>query len=153
MNKFAILAYSSCLFRMNILMCSYYFNLYNIDYLFDLFVDSLSPILIRWLKKISLFSTQRIFISSLSTNPTPKSKSIFGFESCWHSCRPIEFKLSESLSDKCVDVSYAIEPKDEKELLEKGKKPRDLNGKPLESDAHSGWIVGNRNGKKYCRQP
>ena len=44
----------------------------------------------------------------------------------------IEFKPGESLSDKWLDVSYAIDPKDEKELLKKGKKPRDLSGNPLE---------------------
>lgn len=45
----------------------------------------------------------------------------------------IEFKPGESLSDKWLDVSYAIDPKDENELLRRGKKPRDLSGKPLES--------------------
>jgi hypothetical protein len=44
----------------------------------------------------------------------------------------IEFKPGESLKDKCLDVSYAIDPKDESELLKKGKKPRDLSGRPLE---------------------
>jgi hypothetical protein len=44
----------------------------------------------------------------------------------------IEFKPEESLSNRDLDVSYAIDPKDETELLKKGKKPRDLSGNPLE---------------------
>jgi DNA invertase Pin-like site-specific DNA recombinase len=43
----------------------------------------------------------------------------------------IEFKPGESLSEKLLDVSYAIDPKDEAALLKKGKKPRDLSGRPL----------------------
>jgi DNA invertase Pin-like site-specific DNA recombinase len=43
----------------------------------------------------------------------------------------IEFKPGESLENRWLDVSYAIDPKDEAELLKKGKKPRDLSGNPL----------------------
>jgi len=43
----------------------------------------------------------------------------------------IEFKPHESFAKVALDVTYAIDPKHEKSLLAQGKRPRDLNGKPL----------------------
>lgn len=43
----------------------------------------------------------------------------------------IEFKPHESFAKVALDVTYAIDPKDEKALLAQGKRPRDLNGKPM----------------------
>jgi len=50
----------------------------------------------------------------------------------------IEFKPGEPLADKWLDVSYAIDPKDEPTLREKGRMPRDLSGRPLDEDSKKG---------------
>jgi hypothetical protein len=50
----------------------------------------------------------------------------------------IEFKPGEPLGDKSLDVSYAIDPKDEPTLRRKGKMPRDLSGRPLDKDSKKG---------------
>ena len=50
----------------------------------------------------------------------------------------IEFKPHESFAKIPLDVTYAIDPKDEKALLARGKRPRDLNGNPMRTTPRRG---------------